>query len=46
MKNNYFLSKVLNIYSFTLCNNFFKKFPKKPLVDTSSQGKKIDFPYF
>ena len=44
MRNNYSLSKVLNIYSFILCNNFLKKFPKKPLVATSSKGKKINFP--
>ena len=44
MWNNYSLSKVLNIYSFTLCNNFLKKYPKKPLVATSSKGKKINFP--
>ena len=40
MRNNYSLSKVLNIYSFTVCNNFLKKFPKKPLVVTSSKKKK------
>ena len=40
MRNNYSLSKVLNFYSFTLCNNFLKKFPKKPLVVTSSKKKK------
>ena len=44
MRNNYSLSKVLNIYSFTLYNKFLKKIPKKPLVATSSKGKKINFP--
>ena len=44
MMNNYSLSKVLNIYLFTLCNNFLKQFPKKPLVAISSKGKKINFP--
>ena len=42
MRNNYSLSKALNVYSLTLCNNLFKKFPKKPLVATSSKGKKIN----
>ena len=46
MKNNYSLLKVLNSYSFTLCNNFLKKFLKKPLVATSSKGKKINFPCY
>ena len=46
MKNKYSLSKVLNIYFFTLCNNFLQKFPKKLLVDTSSKGKEINFPCY
>ena len=42
---SYSLSKVLNIYFFTLCNNFLNFFSKKPLVATSSKGKKINFPH-
>ena len=43
MRNNYTLSEVLNIYSFTSCNKFLKKFPKMPLVATSLKGNKINF---
>ena len=44
MRNNYSLLKILNIYSFILCNNFLKKFPKKSLIVTSLEEKKINFP--
>ena len=42
MRNNYSLSKALNVYSFILYNNFLNFFSKNPLVATSSKGKKIN----